>query len=91
VDQFLAPLCPQVASPNLVPNLVRQPRVSDTCASSLAESSGRSEMHSEVPTLLSGACDLKVIQTWFNSESGMEAGVSQLRHVGLVSIVRRGD
>ena len=35
--------------------------------------------------------NLKVIQTWFNSESGMEAGVSQLRHVGLVSIVRRGD
>ena len=32
---------------------------------------------------------LEVIQTWFNSESGLEAGVSQLRHVGLVSIVRR--
>jgi hypothetical protein len=34
---------------------------------------------------------LEVIQTWFNSGSGMEARVSQLRHVGLVSIVRRGD
>jgi hypothetical protein len=35
--------------------------------------------------------NLEVIQTWFNSGSGMEAGVSQLRHVGLVSIVRHGD
>jgi hypothetical protein len=37
-----------------------------------------------------GECNetLKVIQTWFNSESGMEPGVSQLRYVGLVSIVR---
>jgi hypothetical protein len=31
--------------------------------------------------------NLDVIQTWFNSGSGMEAGVSQR----LVSIVRRGD
>jgi hypothetical protein len=35
--------------------------------------------------------NLEVIQAWFNFESGMEAGVSQLRHAGLVSIVRRGD
>ena len=27
--------------------------------------------------------NLEVDQTWFNSGSGMEAGVSQLRHVGL--------
>jgi hypothetical protein len=33
-----------------------------------------------------GGCaeNLKVIQTWFNSESGMEAGVSQLRHVHML-------
>jgi hypothetical protein len=30
--------------------------------------------------------NLEVIQTWFNSESGLEAGVSQqLRHVGPAS------
>jgi hypothetical protein len=40
------------------------------------------------PTAADGQCqqcawgnvNLKVMQTWFNSESGMEAGVSQLRH-----------
>jgi hypothetical protein len=46
--------------------------------------------HTEQVTTLF-VCTENLIQTWFNSGSGMEAGVSQLRHVGLASIVRRRD
>jgi hypothetical protein len=45
----------------------------------------------DVTLLIAYVSQCEVIQTWFNSGSGMEAGVSQLRHVGHVSIVRRGD